>query len=73
MLLILPFLQKPEGGRRPIGILPTPVRVLGRLRHRGAERWEEVNHKDYMYGGKGRSCEMAVWGQAINNEAAIAS
>ena len=40
MLLILPFLQKPEGGRRPIGILPTPVRVLGRLRHREAERWE---------------------------------
>eukprot|EP00959_Pyramimonas_sp_CCMP1952_P450264 9427870-Pyramimonas_sp.AAC.1 len=51
-LLILPFLQRPEGGRRPIGIISTPVRLYSRPRHEEAERWGDKHARTYMYGGK---------------------
>eukprot|EP00959_Pyramimonas_sp_CCMP1952_P275469 5757796-Pyramimonas_sp.AAC.1 len=63
-LLVLPFLQEPEGGRRPIGIISTPARLYSRLRHDEAERWEDKHARTHMYGGKGKSCEMAIWKKA---------
>ncbi len=49
-LALLAFLPKLEGGLRPIGILPTVVRVWARARSSHALAWERGNSRDYFLG-----------------------
>eukprot|EP00959_Pyramimonas_sp_CCMP1952_P433586 9079657-Pyramimonas_sp.AAC.1 len=57
-----------EGGVRPIGILSGSVRCFGKYSRAQADRWERARDRPYHVGSKGRSCERAVWGQAIMME-----
>ena len=49
------LLPKPDGGHRPIGLLPTVIRVWMRARAEHAIDWEARNNDDGIYGGKERS------------------
>lgn len=60
------------GGRRPIGILPTVVRVWERCRKIEVQRWLHQNRRKFDWATSGRSAEMAAWHQSITDEAATA-
>eukprot|EP00959_Pyramimonas_sp_CCMP1952_P241902 5056359-Pyramimonas_sp.AAC.1 len=47
---ILAVLGKPEGGFRPIALLPTPSRVFSKLARREVKQWERENRRSYHYG-----------------------
>eukprot|EP00959_Pyramimonas_sp_CCMP1952_P061915 1293685-Pyramimonas_sp.AAC.1 len=57
-----------EGGVRPIGILSGCVRCFGKYSRVQADRWERAHDRPYHFGSRGRSCERAVWEQAIRME-----
>ena len=67
MIILLP---KPDGGRRPIGLLPTLVRVWMRARGPLARAWRSTLGRDYIYGGAGKGAQRAAWMQAARAEIA---
>ncbi len=71
-LVLLAFLPKPEGGLRPIGILPTVIRIWAKARSRQALAWEEANRRSFFWGVKGKSSVACVWDQSLYAEAARA-
>ena len=66
------LIPKPDGGRRPIGILPSIVRIWERCRKTHVQRWMRENKRDFDWATQGRSAEMAAWHQSIMDEAATA-
>eukprot|EP00959_Pyramimonas_sp_CCMP1952_P269000 5624393-Pyramimonas_sp.AAC.1 len=62
------MLPKPEGGFRPIALLPTPTRVFSKLSRGEVKCWERDNNRDYLYGVHGKSCDRAVWEQSLTVE-----
>ena len=69
-LVLIALLPKPDGGYRPIGLLPSPPRLWMRARRRAARRWEERNSRDWLYAGKGKGANVAAWKQAFFAELA---
>ena len=67
MIVLLP---KGDGGRRPIGLLPTLVRVWMRIRGPVVRAWRASLRKEYLFGGQGRGAQRAAWMQAAKAEAA---
>ena len=51
MIVLIP---KSDGGRRPIGLFPTLVRIWMRIRAARATRWEAATDRPCLYGGAGR-------------------
>ena len=41
-LVVIVLLPKPDGGRRPIGLFPTPIRIWMRARSDIARRWDSA-------------------------------
>ena len=72
-LIIVALLPKPEGGRRPIGLLPMVVRVWGRARKGFVQEWERLNARRDIYGGKGSGAQRAAWEAAFGAEHAYLS
>ena len=73
-LLLIVLLPKPEGGTRPIGLFPSIIRVFTRWARRVyAVPWETAHQREYWYGERGRTCDMAVWRQALTSEYASAT
>ena len=64
---------KPDGGRRPIGVLPTIVRVWERARKPIVQAWLDQNTRDYDWATRGRSAEGAAWHMSVLDEAAAAN
>ena len=50
-LVLIVLLPKADGGRRPIGLLPTIVRVWMRARGPIARSWRAALGKGFLYGG----------------------
>ena len=48
------LLPKTDGGRRPIGLFPTPIRIWFRCRSDVARRWEALTAVPALFGGAGR-------------------
>ena len=71
--VIVVLLPKPDGGRRPIGLLPLLARIWYRTRRSLAAAWEAANARDYLYGGVGKGAEIAAWKQAVRAELAARS
>ena len=69
-LVLIALLPKPDGGFRPIGLLPTPPRLWMRARRKAARRWEELNEREWLYAGKGKGANVAAWKQAFFAELA---
>ena len=64
------LIPKPGGGRRPIGILPTIVRLWERARKPLAQKWLRANRRPYDWATQGRSSEAAAWQCSLIDEAA---
>ena len=69
-LVMIVLLPKADGGVRPIGLLPTTVRVWMRARVGVARRWEEKNADPCFFGGKGMGAQKAAWKVAYRAEVA---
>ena len=69
---LIHLILKSDGGRRPIGVLPTIVRVWERARKPIVQKWIRDNARKYDWATQGRSSEGAVWHQALLDEAATA-
>ena len=69
-LIMVVLLPKPDGGRRPIGLLPTVVRLWMRIRAPTTRKWRATLKKDYLFGGEGKGAQRASWMQAAKAEAA---
>ena len=70
---LIHLIPKPDGGRRPVGVLPTIVRVWERVRKPIVQTWLEDNARSYDWATRGRSSEGAVWHLSILDEAAAAN
>ena len=69
-LIIIVLLPKSDGGFRPIGLLPLLPRLWMRARRSVCISWEKMQHKPYLYGGKGMGADVAAWQQAARAELA---
>ena len=70
---IIHLIPKTDGGRRPIGVLPTIVRVWERTRKPLVQDWLRRNARQYDWASQGRSAEAAAWHQSVLCEAAAAN
>jgi hypothetical protein len=71
--VLVVLIDKSDGGLRPIGLLPTLVRVWSRVRLVVAQQWQQRNERPYFYAGPARSAVRAAWCQAAQAEAAHAA
>jgi len=69
-LVIICLLPKPDGGFRPIGLLPVLPRIWMRSRRNATQLWERRNNKSYLYAGEGKGAQVAAWQQSARAEAA---
>jgi hypothetical protein len=69
-LVLITLLPKSDGGRRPIGLLPTLVRIWMRARSCIACLWEAHNACPEFYGGAGMGAQRAAWQAAFHAEGA---
>eukprot|EP00973_Karenia_brevis_P085485 11862009-Karenia_brevis.AAC.1 len=71
-MLMLVFIPKPDGGRRPIGLLTGLMRLWGKVRREYARAWEEENARPYFWAGRGRPAADSAHQQALKAEIARA-
>ena len=69
-VVITALIPKGDGGWRPIGLLPTIVRLWARVRGRIVKEWEAANDRAYLFGGRGKGAQVAAWKFAARAEAA---
>ena len=69
-LVVIVLLAKPDGGSRPIGLLPSVVRLWMRARADLLRDWEAANAREGLHGGKGTSAARASWLSALHAEGA---
>ena len=69
---LIHLIPKSDGGRRPIGVLPSIVRVWERIRKLVVQDWLRRNSRAYDWASQGRSSEGAAWHQSLLDEAAKA-
>ena len=69
-VIMVVLLPKPDGGRRPIGLFPTIVRVWMRIRLEVAQAWMVANDRAYFYAGPAKGADVAAWKQSLLAEAA---
>ena len=55
-LVIIVLLPKPDGGFRPIGLLPLLPRLWMRTRKEVLVKWEKAGHRPYLYAGNRHGC-----------------
>ena len=74
-VVVVVLLPKPDGGYRPIGLIPNTPRIWMRMRMRRpeAKRWETKCDRSYLYAGSGRGSTVAAWKQAARGELAAAT
>ena len=72
-IVVVVLLPKPDGGSRPIGLLPHLPRVWMRARRDEAKQWEVQCDRPFLYAGSGRGSTVAAWRQAARAEVAAAS
>jgi ribonuclease HI len=70
--ILIALIPKSDGGRRPIGLLPSLVRVWERIRKPVVAQWRCSVERPYNWAAKGRSPQAAVWRQGLRAEAAAA-
>ena len=69
-LVLIVLLPKPDGGRRPIGLFPTIIRVWMRARSDLAKSFEASTYRPSIFGGAGMGSQRAAWQVAFQAEAA---
>eukprot|EP00973_Karenia_brevis_P061595 8565581-Karenia_brevis.AAC.1 len=56
-LVVIVLLAKPDGGRRPIGLLPLLPRIWMRVRRAVTRQWERQNDRQYLYAGASKGAQ----------------
>ena len=69
-VILICLLPKPDGGWRPIGLLPSPIRWWMRARLDIVRAWQSVYERPYFYAGPRKGAEVASWKQAARAELA---
>jgi len=69
-LVLIVLLPKADGGRRPIGLFPSLIRIWGRARAVVARSWEAAQARPYLFGGECKGAQRAAWQAAFKAEAA---
>ena len=64
------LLPKPDGGRRPIGLFPTIIRLWMRARIWTAREWERQHDHHSLFAGPDMGAQKASWKEAFAAEAA---
>ena len=72
MLSIIQLIPKQAGGKRPIGLLASIVRLWDRARKPIVDEWRNSCVREYDWMRKGRGAERSVWAQTLYEEAAAA-
>ena len=72
-LVVVVLLPKPDGGFRPIGLLPLLPRIWMRARRDVVKTWERRNNRGYLYAGEARGATVAAWKQAARAESAVSA
>ena len=67
-LVLIVLLAKADGGKRPIGLFPTPIRLWMRCRRLEAQRWAEAHSHPSIYAGAGMGAQRAAWQSAFQAE-----
>ena len=72
-LSLIALLPKSAGGDRPISLLPSPIRLLGRwLREGIGEEWRQSCGRPFLFGSRGAGSETCVWRALAISEYAAA-
>ena len=71
-LLALIFIAKPDGGRRPIGLLTGLMRLWGQVRRGYGREWEVAHSRSYFWAGQGRPAADSAHQQTLKAEVARA-
>ena len=66
------LIPKASGGKRPIGVLATIMRLWEAIRKPVVWQWRSRNTRPYNWATAGRSAEAAIWGQALKDDVAKA-
>lgn len=72
-LVVVVLLPTPDGGLRPIGLLPHMPKIWMRVRRDVARCWEARCDRPSLYAGAGRDSTAAAWKQAARAEIARAT
>ena len=59
-LVVVSSIPKTDGGRRPIGLLPSLVRLWMRIRLDVAKAWQLANERDFFYAGPLKDASVAT-------------
>ena len=62
---IVHLIPKAAGGRRPVGLLPSLVRLWERARKPEIRKWREANERSYDWMRGGRGAERSVWADRL--------
>ena len=63
MVVLIP---KSDGGRRPIGLFPTLIRLWMRVRLDVVRVWQAGHERPYLYAGPMKGATVAAWKQAAS-------
>ena len=66
---LMHLIPKAQGGRRPIALVATVVRIWVKCRKREVEAWKETCRRHYDWMGRGKGAEKAIWAQSVQEEA----
>ena len=69
-IILVVLIPKSDGGRRPIGLFPTLIRVWMRARLPVARLWMLQNDRSFFYAGPCKGADVAAWKQNLLGEAA---
>ena len=69
---IIHLIPKASGGRRPIGVMASVIRLWEAARKPVIWQWRAKNARPYNWAAAGRSAEAAIWGQTVRDEVAQA-
>ena len=69
-LIVVSLIPKTDGGRRPIGLLPSLIRLWMRIRLEVAKERQLANERKYFYAGPLKGANVAAWKQAARAELA---
>ena len=68
--VLIVLLPKPDGGRRPIGLFDSKIRLWMRIRSQVARLWEAANPSPAVFGGRGCGAQRAAWMSSLAAEGA---
>eukprot|EP00972_Heterocapsa_arctica_P061303 9038512-Heterocapsa_arctica.AAC.1 len=71
--ILVPQLEKPTGGYRPIGVCSFFYRLWGKLRRDHCDEWGKANWRPYFDAGTGKCPVDQVWRAAVAAEEALAT